>query len=657
MLISSSVRTRFIRGMTTAVLAGVFYRGASALAEAPGLFTPGQSVEVREGDSWSAASVLKREGRKYLIHYSGSDSSSDEWVTLDRMRLLRTAAVPAAPLAGESPAPAPTTPATPAATLHPHHPDMPDEVIPEIEPDRSLLDVQPTGDSPDTGTTTWSVLVDPVAKPGFPDSYSLRIHALDEQMGIQQLLACADGGAVIGWTDFGEKNRRLERVGTGSSARVILPSQCLPLAASPSGKLVVCRSNGFGFGKNSRIDAFNLSSSSTSAVPLVSFTPYPGGNFNVNGQDIRFAAALTETRVITADEKGEIIAWDIGPEKAVGAWQTNVVDRISADFWGQGIAVSPGGKWLAVGGAGAVTFIDTANGRVLGEIQASTKGILEDISCSPTGKTVIAKSSDGTLIRFDVARGTVIREVAFPSQALGAMICPDDDFALLDGHALVDANTGAIVPLPKEPLAGHVIAATGRGLVVLASDSKLVFVHLPDSKTKAAALASEDASLLLRPGMNVALDIQVDMDDQKKSEIDAALRKQIADDGFVITPTADTVIQCRTEPGQQHEYHYGKTNMRMPIFMGVGGESMILTTKVTRITIQQKGQTIWEKKREIGPAGSFPLKDGQSLQDLANATIHYDQDFLINMTIPKYIAKNDEQSLLKKQNRRSPFGR
>lgn len=59
-------------------------------ADAPGApsvagFAEGQKVEVREGDAWSAATISKKEGRKFLVHYDGTDAGSDEWLTADRL--------------------------------------------------------------------------------------------------------------------------------------------------------------------------------------------------------------------------------------------------------------------------------------------------------------------------------------------------------------------------------------------------------------------------------------------------------------------------------------------------------------------------------------------------------------------------------------------
>ncbi len=79
----------------------------NTVAKAATVFKVGQQIQVREGDTWSAATVVAHEGRKYQIHYEGSDASDDEWVTADRMRATATDAPTATP-ANPAPAPANT---------------------------------------------------------------------------------------------------------------------------------------------------------------------------------------------------------------------------------------------------------------------------------------------------------------------------------------------------------------------------------------------------------------------------------------------------------------------------------------------------------------------------------------------------------------------
>ncbi|MEM9881596.1 MAG: hypothetical protein AAF800_01610 [Planctomycetota bacterium] len=71
---------------------GVADSGASgAFGAVP---SPGDAVEVREGDVWSPAEFLGREGRRLQIRY---DDGTEEWVTADRLRLPGGGAAPEAP--------------------------------------------------------------------------------------------------------------------------------------------------------------------------------------------------------------------------------------------------------------------------------------------------------------------------------------------------------------------------------------------------------------------------------------------------------------------------------------------------------------------------------------------------------------------------------
>ena len=56
---------------------------APAAAGTAGAYKPGQAVEVREGQAWSAAKVTKREGRKYQVRRA---DGTEAWVTADQLR-------------------------------------------------------------------------------------------------------------------------------------------------------------------------------------------------------------------------------------------------------------------------------------------------------------------------------------------------------------------------------------------------------------------------------------------------------------------------------------------------------------------------------------------------------------------------------------------
>jgi WD40 repeat protein len=74
----------------------------AAAAAAPATYQVGDKVEVREGDTWSAATVLKTEGRKIQIKYT--DGDTEEWVTADRVRTTEAGAASAGGAPTTSPA-------------------------------------------------------------------------------------------------------------------------------------------------------------------------------------------------------------------------------------------------------------------------------------------------------------------------------------------------------------------------------------------------------------------------------------------------------------------------------------------------------------------------------------------------------------------------
>lgn len=77
--------------------AGGVARAHAAGATRPATFKLNEKVEVREGDEWSSATVVKKEGRKYQIRY---EDGTEEWVTTDRLRAAGTTTPAAAAPAG-----------------------------------------------------------------------------------------------------------------------------------------------------------------------------------------------------------------------------------------------------------------------------------------------------------------------------------------------------------------------------------------------------------------------------------------------------------------------------------------------------------------------------------------------------------------------------
>jgi hypothetical protein len=78
---STQTRFRFHRVTPTRLfIAVVLALGTSVAAQA---YDPGDTLEVREGDVWSPATLVRQEGRRLLVRY---EDGTEEWVGNDRLR-------------------------------------------------------------------------------------------------------------------------------------------------------------------------------------------------------------------------------------------------------------------------------------------------------------------------------------------------------------------------------------------------------------------------------------------------------------------------------------------------------------------------------------------------------------------------------------------
>jgi hypothetical protein len=66
------------------------YGGTPAPTSNPGdpnaTYAEGQAVDIHWGSRWWPGQILKKDGKRYHIHYDGWSSSWDEWVEADRLK-------------------------------------------------------------------------------------------------------------------------------------------------------------------------------------------------------------------------------------------------------------------------------------------------------------------------------------------------------------------------------------------------------------------------------------------------------------------------------------------------------------------------------------------------------------------------------------------
>ena len=713
---SSSLRPAVLRATSVSVLVGsLLFNVSPAFAQVPGEFTVGQAVQVREGDVWSKATVLKKEGRKFEVRYEGGDASTDEWVTTDRLRKVgETTAAPGIGVAGDK-APEPTAKKNVASRWkigddlevkdtatwrkcrvmnmrgewllieyegwngwrewvepwrvrkmgdttdnlpwaksngrwktgdNPPR-DKPGEApskedraagradpfsAPAVELPTTEADVSGNKDLvPTAPTGAWSVAVDPAVPGPSGKPTPLRAKSTDADLRLKRILL-GKGSAVVCWTDlFGNRKVVVEQLDliTGSNSGVVeLPAATLPFTASPSGKIIAGRSNGFHAGTKSRLDLFTLTTGATKPQHMVSFSPYA---FKEKGEsDVGWAVMLDETTLLTCNTGGDLVSWQVGAASVKASWTQPLGKGVLPWFAGEntgGLAVSPGGKYVAAVSALGLLMLDARSGEVLGAIREGPTSVTH-AAFSPSGKTLVTLSG-GLICSFEMTAGKAGREVG-TLQQVSSITCPDDTVVLTQSGTLIDLRTGAMVWQYKGATDGS-IGLQGKQ-TWYEIDGRLAPATLPHESARRALTSVNDDILLLKPGAKIALDINISAEEKQRQQIDAAIRKQLEAGGLVIDPASPIRLVARTEEGKTEARTYRK--------MGPGGgttETVNVTEKITRIYIEFSGAKIWERQ-SVSTAGSMlQMNQGQSVQDAA--TTQYNVGFFENVRIPTILPK------------------
>lgn len=687
-------------------------------ATQPGLanLKPNDAVMVREGDTWSKATLVAREGRRYQIKY---DDGTLEWVTAERLQLpgapgaatpptTRPGAAPASQPAAAPKPPLPTFVIGQKVELKYHGRWEPVKVTGKrgdwylveyekwrnwkewAEPWRlrkvgSTYDIdigfvsnprvngnegpprptpgdppvkdQPGGRDPFAGDDNKPARDDPFAPPptGFPvtevktpptkraavapaGGWRLTPPALTADAKLPApkagLLPPLEFG--IQWQQPRYANQRVllpvftatgfkrqsgfvrVNVLTGEAARFEINTGSAALALSPSGNLVLCRSNGFHSGTKSRLDLYRIGATIEHVISY-----FPEGK----DADVEDAFFTDETTAVVVTSKS-VSAWDVAA--ATGKWAVETSRGSNAR--------SADGKLLAVQTPLGLTLLSVADGSV----QAVFPG--------ESGYGEIAFSGDGLrlvnysrpmLRTWDLQTGQLDEVVGLSDNApFGKIVVPNKDFVLI-GRGLFSMRKKDFVW--QYAGVGDLSLGADRIWSIGDDGSKkfLTSAQLPHPKAVQAAQQAPVAVALVRPGMGVTLDIAVEADEAKQAAIRDALTRQLTQAGFKIADDQPLRLTARTEDGPSQTREYRTRQFGQP---GGGNiESVTITPKITRLSLERDGAVLWKTQQTTSgdPGMIVMLKEGESIQDKANQRTPA-VDWLLTTKVPSLIVQTTD---------------
>jgi len=600
-------------------------------------WAPQQQVEVKWGGLYRKATVINRRGEWYLIDYDPGNNR--EWVEHWRIRKVGDTDDPigyAKPnprwKAGDNPPrekagdpPSPLGEKQNADTVKQLEEFKNDPAFKEADWSTAKdVQLRATGGdfkiAPDAAPKGPNLRPIPLARPnkGFASigrivfsrgagNFAAAIHAYSQP-----------GAPPQAWLE------KIDLAFGKSAALFELKERMLARDITADGKLVALRNDLFGSGNNTRLEIWAVDGRQIKKL-LILF-PYEKETYAPH-RDLADAWILDPGHVLTINAGGKLALWDIATGKAIYKAQLAKDSRP---------AISAGGKHMAVEIAGAMLIIDPLSATVLGSLPLEGEGGLR-FSFSPSGKQLGAWSSR-SIYGWDLEKSQLFREFSIAVGA-GQFEMVSDGYALVDNHILVDFERR--IPLWEFNVGGRLAGAIAPSGVLWYSISSpqgyssLTPLRLPPADALAAARKLKpDDLLLLKPGVKVALAINVDAPQPDREQIESALKNQIAQNKLVLDDSAPIRIIASTEPGKSEEKEY------RPINQPFGpAQKVTVTEMITRLSVQVDGQKAWEA-RTLSMAGGFlHPREGQTLEQAVAEASRPNYSFLKTTKLPAYLTK------------------
>ena len=427
-----------------------------------------------------------------------------------------------------------------------------------------------------------------------------RINALVVGRGANPVVLVAHGSV------HGDAEVRLERVSlaqTKSLGASAIGKGVRPLDVSPDGKRILMRSNAFGPGKSDRVEIWSIEGSK----PTKQLMFLPFNEFDWTKRDVRSGMFIDDQHVLLTGNSGKMGLFNITTARAVYSATVHGDSRP---------ALSPGGKYLALGTNALVVIIDPKTGKALAELPADKVGGAA-LSFSPSGKRLAAIRS-GNVSVWDVGTGNLVTE--FTLKIAGSRLeMLNDDYGMMDGAYLVslahriplwhytDASASAVTP------GGRFLFVTKddkRGLNVLASTE----LPHPGALALAKKLVPE-ALLLMKPGSSVSVQVNIQGTEEERQKILNNIKKQLADRQIQVADAQQPVqIIASTSTGKSEERQY----RAIGVFGGT--EKVTVTEQKSRLAIEHNGKVAWEANTSVMPGFFLNIKQGQTIaQAVADA--------------------------------------
>lgn len=392
--------------------------------------------------------------------------------------------------------------------------------------------------------------------------------------------------------------------------------------------LAVVRIEGFDKGNDVAI----LKVKGDQATPIYQFKA-GGGSWS----EVRWADFLSNDRLITIDQKHNLIVWDLRNRQ--------ITHRGAVNRGTLSAVVGGNGELVAIPGTGNVAFVDGKRLQQVGIIELENK-VKPTIAFSDDGQ-FIATYTPFAVEVFSLKDGQRIKRIAVSNGMPDRPIAWIGKNLLLDNSLLIDVER-------ERPWWNY---KTGRGPKFIYGEtiytlfpekerSTLVMTSLPHAAATRALNQAESADLLaLKAGSSIAMSMNLSgIPGDQQSQIRDAMEKKIEQNGWQLAPSSNNRIELNLKQGKNESEEYVESRgFGPPVPFSRFNQGP--TTKVNyrpwihTVKITVGSNEVFSAANTVGAPGYLPNEKGKSTQQQVSERVKPSPDFFKNVRLPREIVK------------------
>ena len=334
---------------------------------------------------------------------------------------------------------------------------------------------------------------------------------------------------------------------------------------------------------------------------------------------------IGEGKLLTIGQN--IVLWDL--ETAEDIYTIERVEKGSVGF-------SANNRRFAFQQGDSFYLADTLSGECLGYIPTTNSGA-SMLAISQSGKFLGAmRKSDREVEVFDLETKDLVRQFTLAEPSFRSLHWVGDEYLLVDGRNLLDIALRVTVwNYHSAGLDG--LGCTNDGRFWSLDKELLRGIRIPERNlSKRLSELDPESLLVLQPGDEVEIDLNLPYPQDELDEIYDHLVSQLEDNGITVQQGAElkltaTQKKLKRESMEVKDFH--------DHFARRGTEK--LSFSPTRVSVQlMKGkESLWQRTSTYRPGHFIHLNRGESAQQAATRLSKANSSFFLKVKIPKKISR------------------